>query len=194
MCTDWMGRSIKYNILFECLKPGCTKRYPLEICYNTEEFHPCEAHDINLNDLRDMFGKLNIYCFINLKSNLIMFLGQIKLILSHTKKIQQKQLLDNRIKLRMHIRCVCVCVCVCVCACICVFRTLVIDSFKHFGPDVFGKKGHNIYNFFHTCSDLFSCVLFMRTWRKGDLKCSKISLEDFCRKHCNLALIKKKKK
>ena len=59
MCTDWTGRSIKYSIQFECLKPDCMNRYPLEICNSTEEVHPCGAHNIKLNDVRDMFGELH---------------------------------------------------------------------------------------------------------------------------------------
>ena len=58
------------SIQFECLKTGCVKRYPLEICNSTEELHPCGAHNIKLNDVRDMFGKLHLYLLIS-KMNVV---------------------------------------------------------------------------------------------------------------------------
>ena len=58
MCKDWLGKIIDYDVLFECLNPGCKERYPLDLCHSMEEFHHCdEVHDINLNVVRELFGQ-----------------------------------------------------------------------------------------------------------------------------------------
>ena len=56
MCKDWLGKIIDYKILFECLKPGCKERYPLDLCHGLEKYHHCNMHDINLNTVRELFG------------------------------------------------------------------------------------------------------------------------------------------
>ena len=75
-CNDWMGRRIEYTILFECLKPGCTRRYPLDLCDNTERFHHCRMHDLDLNDVREMFGQ---YIFVLLIQNFLFIFRVIKM-------------------------------------------------------------------------------------------------------------------
>ena len=57
MCRDWLGQNIDYQIMFECLKPGCKERYNLDLCYSMDKFLHCKLHDINLNTVRELFGK-----------------------------------------------------------------------------------------------------------------------------------------
>ena len=53
-----MGRKeIGYSIEFQCPKPGCTIRHPLDVCNNNTEYMHCGKHDIDLNDIRELFGK-----------------------------------------------------------------------------------------------------------------------------------------
>ena len=60
MCKDWLGKIIEYDVLFECLKPGCKERYSLDLCNGMEKFHHCpKMHDFNLNIVRELFGEYN---------------------------------------------------------------------------------------------------------------------------------------
>ena len=58
---DWIGKDIKYTLLFECPYAGCMKRFPLKICEGEKKAHPCSpTHDIDLDIIRDKFGKISI--------------------------------------------------------------------------------------------------------------------------------------
>ena len=63
MCTDWMGTTRDFKIQFECPKPGCNKRFPLDVCYGSEIYIHCRMHDINLNEMREMFGTCPLLCY-----------------------------------------------------------------------------------------------------------------------------------